>query len=111
MERQKENAFSDYIQVIKQSWTWNRMTEEEQKRFLDMVIQEYNRNLVIVGTYQHRNRVLNAIYGAYLSGLGYCGGDWREPEKIEPKEQARRNREEYIRTLCNPYPLKNTLHY
>ena len=31
------SAVENYFQnVIKKSWTWNRLTEEEQRRFIDM---------------------------------------------------------------------------
>ena len=31
------SVVEEYFQnVIKKSWTWNRLTEEEQRRFIDM---------------------------------------------------------------------------
>ena len=29
----KENAIKDYLAMIKQSWTWSKLTEEEKECF------------------------------------------------------------------------------
>ena len=74
------NIVENYFQnVIKKSWTWERLTEEEQKRFLDMDV--FDR---IKGTDKTRVEWLNTIYESFLSALGYRPIRWRET--VEEKE-------------------------
>lgn len=75
--KNKENATLDFIGMIKESWTWARLTEKEKKSFEDSVIWSINQN-VIVGTYEQRYRTLNALYHIFLQGVGYTGWKWRE---------------------------------
>lgn len=77
------SAVEDYFQkVIKKSWTWNRLTEEEQKRFIDMDVFDK-----IKGNDKTRVEWLNTIYHSFLSALGYNPFGWRETE--EEKEMPR----------------------
>lgn len=74
------SAVENYFQnVIKKSWTWNRLTATEQKRFIDMDV--FDR---IKGTDKQRVEWLNTIYHSFLCALGY--GDnpcaWRETEEV-----------------------------
>lgn len=56
----------DYFQnVIKKSWTWARLTEEERQRFVDMNVFDK-----IKGNEKNRIEWLNMVYSAYLAGLG-----------------------------------------
>ena len=75
--RNKENAYSDFIAVIKRSWTWERMTEPERAAFwrLAGIMEEAK------GTYEDRMKVYHSIYTAFLYGLGYDGPEWRESKK------------------------------
>lgn len=73
--RKHSNAVEDYFQnVIKKSWTWARLTEEEQQRFINMngVFDE------IKGTDDTRKRWLMTVYSAFLRGIGYKPLGWRE---------------------------------
>lgn len=71
------NVVEDYFQnVIKKSWTWNRLTEEEQKRFIDMDVFDK-----IKGNDKTRVEWLHTIYHSFLSALGYKPIGWRETEK------------------------------
>lgn len=73
------SAVEDYFQnVIKKSWTWERLTEEERRRFIDMDV--FDR---IKGHDQTRIEWLNTIYHAFLSALGYKSVGWREVEDDE----------------------------
>lgn len=66
----------DYFQrVIKKSWTWARLTEEEKQRFIDMPVFDE-----IKGTDKMRIEWLNTIYRAYLTALGYSYTGWRETD-------------------------------
>ena len=75
MRRQNTStAVPDYIEtVIKKSWTWARLTEEERQRFLSMEIFDE-----IKGNDRTRIEWLHTIYNAYLTALGYKPIGWRE---------------------------------
>jgi hypothetical protein len=67
----------DYFQnVIKKSWTWERLTEEEQQRFIDMSV--FDR---IKGNDKTRVEWMCTIYHSFLSALGYQPIGWRETEE------------------------------
>lgn len=64
----------DYFQnVIKKSWTWERLTQEEQQRFIDMNVFDK-----IKGNDQTRVEWMYTIYQSYLTALGYKPIGWRE---------------------------------
>lgn len=70
-------AVENYFQnVIKKSWSWDRLTEEERKRFIDMNIFDK-----IKGTDKQRIVWLSTIYESFLSALGYEPIGWRETDK------------------------------
>ena len=72
-------AVENYFQnVIKKSWTWEKLTEEEQKRFIDMNV--FDR---IKGNDDTRVEWLNTIYQSFLSALGYKPIGWREEAEIQ----------------------------
>ena len=75
MKRQNTStAVPDYIEnVLKKSWTWARLTEEERQRFLSMEIFDE-----IKGNDRTRIEWLHTIYEAYLTALGYKPIGWRE---------------------------------
>lgn len=71
------NAVENYFQnVIKKSWTWEKLTEEEQDRFISMNV--FDR---IKGNNQTRVEWLNTIYHTFLYALGYKLIGWRETEE------------------------------
>lgn len=71
------SVVEDYFQnVIKKSWTWNRLTEEEQKRFIDMDVFDK-----IKGNNKTRVEWLNTVYHSFLSALGYKPIGWRKTEE------------------------------
>lgn len=77
MNKPKEKAFPDFLEMTRHSWTYQRMTEEEKSR-----CEKALRNaalLDIVGSYSHRYGALNGVYYAFLLGIGYTGALWREP--------------------------------
>ena len=72
-------AVENYFQnIIKKSWTWQKLTEEEQKRFVDMNV--FDR---IKGNDKTRVEWLNTIYQSFLSALGYKPIGWREEAEIQ----------------------------
>lgn len=74
-----ENYFQN---VIKKSWTWERLTKAEQQRFMDMDVFDK-----IKGNDKTRVEWLNTVYVSFLSALGYQPIGWRETE--EEKEIPR----------------------
>lgn len=82
--KNKENAQRDFIEMIKKSWTFERMTETEKADCM-RVLTAYNSN-AIKGTHKQRFEILNAVYLGFLAGLGYLQNPttWREekPENI-----------------------------
>lgn len=75
-QKSKERAYSDFIEVIMHSWTWEKMTAQERDTFIDRVL-EYSK---VTGSYNSRYNQYQNLYSAYLFGLGYSGGEWREDE-------------------------------
>lgn len=69
-----ENYFQN---VIKKSWTWDRLTEEERKRFIDM-----NVFYKIKGNDKTRIEWMNTIYNSFLCALGYQPIGWRKTEEV-----------------------------
>lgn len=74
------NAVENYFQnIIKKSWTWQKLTQEEQQRFIDMDVFDK-----IKGTDKQRIEWLNTIYIAFLSALDYKPIGWREEDEEIP---------------------------
>lgn len=74
--RKISSAVEDYFQaVIKKSWTWAKLTEQEKQRFIDG-----NDFDVICGNDKQRVEWLNSMYHAFLMGCGYEPIGWRENE-------------------------------
>lgn len=72
------SAVENYFQnVIKKSWTWDRLTEEERQRFVGMDIFYH-----IKGNDKTRVEWLNTIYTSFLCALGYQPIGWRETEEV-----------------------------
>ena len=79
----KENAYSNWLEMIKESWTWKRLTEDEQTKFvqeLENFCGELSSIQILKGTYDQRWSLLNVLYSFYLDGLGYQPNNWREEE-------------------------------
>ena len=68
-----EMTCENYFQtVIKKSWTWQKLTKEEKEKFIELNFD------IITGTAKKRKELLNLVYHAFLSGLGYKPIGWRE---------------------------------
>lgn len=76
--RPKEAAYDDFIETIKESWTWQRLTDDECAVFIDDIMN--HPSLRPSGTWSARWNFYQAVYGAFLYGLGYNGTGWREDE-------------------------------
>ena len=86
-KRDKDNALRDYLNMCRRSWTWERMSEKERKNFLSIFQHGPDGPAAVAlrGSYLQRWNILQAIYSAFLSGLGYTGGDWRETDPDAPQ--------------------------
>lgn len=80
MKKIKENVWYDYSKMVEKSWTFNKMTKEEQETW-DKIIRSEQAKREIKGTYIQRWNTLNFVYSAFLAGLGYNGFNWREKEQ------------------------------
>lgn len=76
---EKEKVFVEFKEMIINSWTYNRMTNEEQNKFFEHLTWERAQK-IIKGTYAQRWNILNELYHCYLLGLGYDGFNWREKQ-------------------------------
>jgi len=78
MEKIKENAFIEFVDMIAKSWTYNRLTADERNHVIDSL---YDAKLS--GTYNQRFEQLHNIYQACLYMLNYKeqnrNNNWREP--------------------------------
>ena len=81
MKKPKEKAFPDFLEMTRNSWTYQRMTEEEKCR-CEKALRSAS-SLDIQGSYSQRCGALNAVYYGYLLGIGYTGALWREPHPEE----------------------------
>ena len=81
MERTKESAAPDFMRTISKSWTYCRLTEEEKDRLDDAI--DFATLAAVKGSFNRRWDVLQAVYHAFLNGVGYNGPTWREPNPNE----------------------------
>lgn len=77
MEKQKELSLVDFVGMIEKSWTYDKLTKEEREQFYLTFNSERIRE-ALKGTYIQRWNILQAIYYAFLAGIGYDGCTWRE---------------------------------
>lgn len=77
----KENAMQDFLAFTRKSWTYERMTYPEKAACENALSSPAAHD--IQGTYRQRVNAYNAIYFAYLLGIGYNGPLWREPHPEE----------------------------
>ena len=77
MNKNKENAQTDWTDMIVKSWTWAKLTKEERNKFGDELNKETTKK-IISGTYKKRWEILNVLYSMFLEGCGYNGGNWRD---------------------------------
>lgn len=73
MTKNKEKAREEYIEMIRESWTYKRLTEEERARVCSALD-----SATIIGTWRQRWEQLQNIYSAFLDGCGYTPQGWRE---------------------------------
>lgn len=74
---EKEKANNNYIELIKNSWTFKKLTEKEKQNFFDVLFDNRIKN-IIKGNYSQRCAILNAIYFSFLKALEYEPINWRK---------------------------------
>ena len=70
-------ARKEFVEMIEKSWTWARLNDEEQGRFLALLRKVETRG-DLKGTYKERFSICHVIYEGFLEGLGYKPIGWRE---------------------------------
>lgn len=75
MTKTKEDATKDFLELIKHSWTWEKLTQEEKDRFAKgwyTIVECWNgSDAAVKGSYQDRWNILSAMYHMFLRGVGY----------------------------------------
>lgn len=74
--KNKNFVFTDFLEMIRNSWTYDRMTEEEKNK-IHCILLDYRTTDNIKGTYRQRWDALNALYHAFLIAIDYNGPEWR----------------------------------
>jgi hypothetical protein len=69
--------------MIKQSWTWAKLTEKEREKFSELLEHPCSA-VVIKGNYEQRWEACEALYHTYLEGLEYDPLHWREDIMCQP---------------------------
>ena len=76
MTKDKTQAKDDAIKNIMQSWTYEKMTQDERER-LGAALNSAQA-CDIMGDYYTRRAAFQLAYFAFLQGIGYTGPGWRE---------------------------------
>lgn len=74
----KENAINDFLKMIENSRTWERLTDDEKTRFKIFLNNSLMVADIVMGTYEKRQTLLCTLYYSFLTGCGYDGFGWRE---------------------------------
>ena len=62
---EKENVFENFKKMIEMSWTYDRMTEKERQKWVEIFNSQQTIDTV-KGTYQQRWEILQIMYKCYL---------------------------------------------
>jgi len=79
----KESAKRVFINNIKKSWTYAKLTEKEKERLEKVFISTITEHS-IKGSFGDRYIVLQAIYNSFLMALDYEPIGWREEDEDIP---------------------------
>ena len=71
MKQDKDYALPNYKKMIMESWSYKKMTQEEQRRIMK-VFDWANEVGVLAGSYDTRWNILNGLYHAFIEGIGGC---------------------------------------
>jgi len=76
-ENTKENAIHNFRVMIMNSWTYQRLTEDEKEQILQTIEWGRTQN-IIRGNFKQRWDIMQLMYTAFLNALGYKPMGWRE---------------------------------
>ena len=79
----KEKVFENFENMVKNSWTYDRLTLQEKGRLQEIINSMYTKKC-IKGTYRQRWDTLQAIYHSFLVALDYKAVGWREKLEKTP---------------------------
>lgn len=79
--KDKEQAFGEFLDMIRNSWTYQLLTVEELEQ-LDRAFKGGPVRNALKGSWRQRWEILQAVYHAFLEGCGYDGPGWRERERV-----------------------------
>lgn len=65
----KELAIYEYKTMVVEAWTYQKMTQDEQKRLMD-VFDWADEAGIIVGSYNARWHILQGLFHSFIQGLG-----------------------------------------
>ena len=77
--KDKNLAQQEWLDMIKKSWTWAKLSAEEQEQFLGLLEHACSR-VVIKGDYEQRWDACEALYFTFINALGYDPLHWRESQ-------------------------------
>lgn len=77
--KEKENVLKDYKNMIINSWTYKKMTEEEQIQLFKMFDSVQTRE-ALKRSYHQRWEILQALYNSFLLALNYTW-NWRDEDE------------------------------
>lgn len=77
----KENVIKNFIEMIKVSWTYEKLTSSEKDNFEEVIYSERTKR-ALKGTYIQRWEILQAIYMSFLMALNYEPLGWRVNEEV-----------------------------
>ena len=72
----EKSVLDKFIEMIEASWTYNKMSKMEKKRCIEL-LRDMKTEKSLKYTDNHKWDILQAVYAAYLQGLGYDGSEWR----------------------------------
>lgn len=70
MKPDKNLAVSEWIDFIKKSWSWDRLTETERRR-VESELRQMEYAGVIKGSFTDRYAMCRSLYGMFLAGTGF----------------------------------------
>lgn len=82
MSEEKEKTLIEFRDMIKKSWTYDRMAQEEKDNIMDVLSYNDIRTIeALKGTKKQCWAILQAIYSSFLAALNYKPTGWRETEE------------------------------
>ena len=73
--KDKNDAYMDFLAMIRKSWTFAKLTDKEQQKFIEVM---FDYSDCVSGTYKQRYKAYQAMYESFLTALDYKAIGWRE---------------------------------